>query len=254
MDFFQSEGHRIAFERFGDGPLVVLIHGFASNGRVNWVDTGWVETLTEVGYGVATLDNRGHGSSDKLYDPADYAPPEMARDALNLVAHLNAGRAALVGYSMGARIAAFAALAAPDRIAAAVFGGLGMNMVEGMSDSEEIAVALEAPSLEDVPKGVGRGYRLFAERTGSDLLALAACMRGNRRKARREDLEQLEVPVLVAVGGEDQVSGAAEPLAALMPKGEALVIEGRDHMKATGDKAFKAGVLGFFGRHYPPPA
>ena len=52
-------------------------------------------------------------------------------------------------------------------------------------------------------------------------------------------------PVLVAVGTKDDVAGAAAPLAALLPRGRALDIPGRDHMLAVGDKVFKAGVLAF---------
>ena len=50
----------------------MLVHGFASNTQVNWVNTGWVSTLTGAGRRVIALDNRGHGESAKLYDPADY--------------------------------------------------------------------------------------------------------------------------------------------------------------------------------------
>jgi pimeloyl-ACP methyl ester carboxylesterase len=254
MPMFVSEGYSLAYDTFGDGPLVLLDHGFASNGRVNWVETGWVDTLTAAGYRAAIIDNRGHGQSEKIYDPAAYAAADMALDALNLVGHLGAKRAALVGYSMGARIAAFAALAAPQTVAAAVFGGLGIKMVEGMADSDQIVEALEAPDLDAVTSRSGRAYRIFAERTGSDLKALAACMRSSRQAISAAALGQLEMPVLVAVGSDDTVGGAPEPLAALMPRGEAFRIEGRDHMRATGDKRFKAAVTGFFGRHYPANA
>ena len=254
MPFFVSEGYSLAYDTFGEGPLVLLDHGFASNGQVNWVETGWVAPLADAGYRVAILDNRGHGQSEKIYDPAAYGAADMARDALNLVAHLDAEKVALVGYSMGARIVAFAALAAPQTVAAAVFAGLGIKMVEGMADSDQIVAALEAPDLGAVTGRVGRAYRIFAERTGSDLKALAACARSPRQAVSAEALGRLDMPVLVAVGSEDSVGGAPVPLAALMPRGEAFVIEGRDHMRATGDGRFKAAVTAFLGRHYPATA
>ena len=61
-------------------------------------------------------------------------------------------------------------------------------------------------------------------------------------------LRGITQPALVAVGSEDVVGGPAEPLAALLPKGEALIIEGRDHMRATGDKQFKSGAIEFLKR------
>ncbi len=54
------------------GEPILLIHGFASNHRINWVGPRWVQTLTRAGRRVVALDNRGHGASQKLYAPADY--------------------------------------------------------------------------------------------------------------------------------------------------------------------------------------
>ena len=54
--------------------------------------------------------------SEKLYDPQAYATPRMARDAVNLLAHLGIGSADVMGYSMGARIGAFLVLAHRDRV------------------------------------------------------------------------------------------------------------------------------------------
>ena len=99
-----------------------------------------------------------------------------------LLDHLAIERADLMGYSMGAQIAAFFALAHPTRTLRDFLGGLGMQpSVEGVGLPEEIALALEAPSLADVTDPVGRTFRAFAEQTKSDLKALAACIRGSRQ-------------------------------------------------------------------------
>jgi pimeloyl-ACP methyl ester carboxylesterase len=63
------------------------------------------------------------------------------------------------------------------------------------------------------------------------------------------EVRKISVPVLVATGSEDIMAGASEPLAALLSKGEAFTIPKRDHMRATGDPAFKAAALAFLGRH-----
>ena len=86
VQFFESDGLRLAYidvaPRGRDrGEPILLIHGFASNHRVNWVNPRWVETLTHDGRRVIAFDNRGHGESDKLDDPGAYHSALMAGDA-----------------------------------------------------------------------------------------------------------------------------------------------------------------------------
>jgi pimeloyl-ACP methyl ester carboxylesterase len=245
MQRFGHDGVEIAFLDEGEGEPIVLVHGFASTAQVNWVHPGWVTTLTRAGRRVIALDNRGHGASSKLYDPAAYHSARMADDVRALLDHLGINRADVMGYSMGARITAFFALAHPARLRRAVLGGLGMHLVEGVGLPEEIAEALEAPSLADVHDPTGRTFRAFAEQTESDLAALAACIRGSRQVLTRAEVAQINAPVLVAVGSKDKVAGSAPELTALLPAGRALDIPGRDHMLAVGDRVFKEGVLSF---------
>ena len=248
MQSFRYDSVDIAFLDEGEGEPVVLIHGFASTAAVNWVNPGWVATLTRAKRRAIALDNRGHGASSKLYDPAAYHSAVMAEDVRALIDHLGIGRADVVGYSMGARIAAFLALAHPARVRSVVFGGLGERLIDGVGLPESIADALEAPSLAAVTDPQGKVFRAFAEQTGSDLKALAACIRGSRQVMSRADVAAIRMPALVAVGTRDEVAGSAQALAALLPNGRALAIPGRDHMLAVGDKAFKAGVLAFLAQ------
>ena len=245
MHKFDSDGVEIAYIDEGAGDPVVLVHGFASNATVNWGDPGWVRHLTGAGYRVVALDNRGHGRSEKLHDPKDYSGPIMARDVLRLMDHLGIEAAHVMGYSMGARIAAFLGLAAPGRVCSLIFGGLGGNMVRGMAGTGPIAKALEAPSIDDVANPTARTFRAFAEQTGSDLKALAACIRSSRDPLTAEDVGRLSCPVLVAVGTLDVMARPAGDLAKLIPGAKALDLEGRDHMKAVGDMAYKRGVTEF---------
>lgn len=251
MPSFVSSGLSLAYEVYGEGPPVLCIHGFASSGKVNWLDTGWVETLTGAGYQAITLDNRGHGASDKPHDPELYYPTDMAEDALALLDHLGIARAVVLGYSMGARIAAFLAFSHPERVAAAIFGGMGLNLINGLTDGNDIIAGLRAPALADLTHPTARQFRIFADHTGSDREALAACMETSRQPMARADVRRIEVPVLVAVGEADEMAGLPEPLAELLPHGEAVLIPKRDHMRATGDKVFKAAALAFLGRTFP---
>jgi pimeloyl-ACP methyl ester carboxylesterase len=248
MPVFTHDNIEIAFVDEGEGEPIVLVHGFASTKEVNWVAPGWVTTLTRAGRRVIALDNRGHGQSSKLYDPALYSTTLMAGDVRALLDHLGVARADVMGYSMGARIAAFLAVDHPGAVRSAILGGLGIRLVDGVGLPTSIADALEAPTLLDVPDQEGRMFRTFAEQTQSDLRALAACIRGSRQTLTRAQVAGIHAPVLVAVGTKDDVAGSARDLAALIPGAQAFDISDRDHMLAVGDKTFKQSVLDFLAQ------
>jgi pimeloyl-ACP methyl ester carboxylesterase len=242
---FNSDGVEIAYLDEGSGDPVLLVHGFASNVATNWVDTGWVKTLTGAGYRVVAYDNRGHGHSEKLYALEDYGAPIMAEDARRLLDHLGIKSAHVMGYSMGARISAFLAIAHPARVHSLVFGGLGINMVRGVAGTGPVAYALEAASIDEVTNPTARTFRAFAEQTKSDLKALAACIRSARAPITPDALAALRCPVLVVVGERDVIGGSATALASLIPGARGIALADRDHQKAVGDKGFKEAVLSF---------
>ena len=202
-------------------------------------NTNWIKTLNGAGFRVIAFDNRGHGQSEKLYDPGDYGAPTMAEDARRLLDHLGIARADIMGFSMGARIAAFLTFTHPERVRSVIFAGLGINMVKGVGAAEPIAAALETPNAEAIEDDNARGFRVFAEQTRSDRRALAACMRSSRDKVSPEQVAAIKVPVLVAVGTEDVIGGSGAELAAMIPGAEFLEIVGRDHMKSVGDLAIR---------------
>ncbi len=245
MQVFDSDGVNIAFRDHGEGEPVLLIHGFASNSNVNWVGPGWMQALADGGYRAIAIDNRGHGESEKLYDETAYGAPLMAEDARRLLDHLGIARAHVLGYSMGARIGAFLAINHPDRVKSLILSGMGINLVRGVGGAKPIAAALEADSPDDVKDDAARSFRLFADQTGSDRHALAACIRSSREPIAGEALAGTGVPILIAVGTEDVVAGSASALAALLPGAQVLDIPGRDHMRAVGDPVHKKGVLAF---------
>ncbi|HWK67101.1 MAG TPA: alpha/beta hydrolase [Rhizobiaceae bacterium] len=249
MQFFAHDGFDIGFIDEGQGEAVLLIHGFASTHMVNWVSPGWVKTLTDAGYRAIALDNRGHGASTKSYDPDDYTPDRMAGDAAALLGHLGLPRAHVMGYSMGARVAAFLALQEPAMVATLVFGGLGIGMVDGVGDWDPIATALLAGDPAEITTSRGRMFRAFADQTKSDRRALAACIATSRELLTEADMARITQPTLVAVGTKDDIAGDADELTALMPNAESFAIEGRDHMLAVGDRSFKERVLEFLRKH-----
>ena len=245
MPSFHNGDVEIAYLDEGEGDPIVLVHGFGSTKDVNWVYPGWVSELKRNGRRVIALDNRGHGDSEKLYDPDAYGIPTMAGDVTALMDHLNIERADIMGYSLGARMTAWLARYQPQRLRSAILGGIGIGLVEGGGPGENVAAALEAPSLDDVTDPVGRTFRAFADQTRSDRRALAACLRGSRGLMTKEEAAGIAVPVLIAVGTKDEIAGSAQALGKIIPGSQVLDIPNRDHMRAVGDKVYKAGVLEF---------
>jgi len=249
MPNFHNGAVEIAYLDEGEGDPIILVHGFASSKNVNWVYPTWVSELRKNGRRVIALDNRGHGESAKLYDAAQYSIPTMAGDVLALMDHLGIPQADIMGYSMGGRMTAWLGLNEPQRLRSAILGGIGIGgLIEGTGPGENVAEALEAPSLDDVTDPVGRTFRAFADQTRSDRKALAACLRGTRELMRRDQVARIDVPVLIAVGTTDDIAGSAKALGDIIPGSEVLDIPNRDHMRAVGDKVYKTGVIDFLSR------
>jgi pimeloyl-ACP methyl ester carboxylesterase len=245
MPTFTHDGTTIAYLDEGAGDPVLLVHGFASNKEVNWVFPGWIAPLKEAGYRVIALDNRGHGASTKYYETERYHIPEMTKDVIALLDHLKIAKADFVGYSMGARISAYAASHYPARVRSATLGGMGINLTRNVSSGDTVARALEAEKREDVTDKIGLDFRKFAEQTKSDLKALAALSRSHQRTVPREDTARIRVPVLIVVGTKDDVAGSGPELSELIPGSKFVALEDRDHMRTVGDMKFKQAVIDF---------
>jgi len=112
----RSEG-RIAYEVTGSGPLVVCLPGM---GELRSVYRFTVPALVAAGFRVATMDLRGHGDSDATF--SRYDDVAAGEDALALVERLG-GPAVLVGNSMGAGAAVWAAAEQPEAVSGLVLIG-----------------------------------------------------------------------------------------------------------------------------------
>ncbi|MHA2290465.1 MAG: alpha/beta fold hydrolase, partial [Promethearchaeota archaeon] len=102
MPYFDNEGIKIYYEIEGEGPPVVMVHGFSGNLENSWKETNWVKTLKD-SYQLILLDCRGHGESDKPHDETYYGQ-KMNEDIIKLMEYLSIEKANLFGYSMGAYI------------------------------------------------------------------------------------------------------------------------------------------------------
>ena len=249
MPTFDSAGVQIHYEVFGEGRPIVLVHGFAASLQSNWVAPGWIETLRPLRRVVA-LDCRGHGESDKPHDPAAYGHA-MQDDVVRLMDHLQIEKADLFGYSMGGAISMGLMVRYPERFASAVLGGVGGRAPRRGPDSP-VAHGMLAKDASEIEDPVAKGFRIFAERLGNDLKALAAVNQSNRFYD-VEALRNVTLPVLIVVGENDVLVGGAEPLAKAIPNARLLTIPGRDHLTVVPDERFKQAVVEFLSeRPYRP--
>lgn len=245
MAVFSSGGVEIAYEVEGQGQPILLIHGFSATAEDNWVRTGWVQALTRARFKVITFDLRGHGASQKLYEPEDYDIGKMAGDALALLDHLGIEKADLMGFSMGAGIAMRLAAAHGHRFGKVVLAGMGGRALEPARPGNPIAEALEAADPSTVEDRSARAFRLYAEKLGQDLKAIAACAKERRRSGAREAAEAVGNEVLVIAGARDDLAGDPRVLAEIMPNARAEIIPGTDHMFALPNPMFKGAVMDF---------
>jgi pimeloyl-ACP methyl ester carboxylesterase len=107
----EIDGVGIHYEVTGDGPPVVLIHGFPDTGRL-WRHQ--VPALADAGFKVIVPDMRGYGRSDKPESVEAYALPFLAGDVVNVLADAGESRAHVVGHDWGAAVAWGLGSLAPD--------------------------------------------------------------------------------------------------------------------------------------------
>jgi pimeloyl-ACP methyl ester carboxylesterase len=243
---FDSDGVRLHYELHGPeaGPPVVLVHGFASDYRLNWVGTRWQETMVGAGYRVIGLDCRGHGLSAKPHDSSAYTMDVMAADVINLLDELRIPSTRYLGYSMGGRIGLQAVVDFPDRVRSAVLGGIGMS--GAIEEAQQIARALRGGEAEG-PSALS--FQRFASaREINDLEALATCMEGMARSAAVDPkrLAAVTTPILVVVGDRDEVARDAAQLAESIPSARLVTIPGRDHLGTVPARQFKEAAVAFF--------
>ncbi len=252
MATVNSNGVEIDYERMGDGPQIVLVHGLASSKHGNWNQSGWYDFLTGAGREVIALDCRGHGRSGKPHESTAYDGSQMADDVLAVMNAAGVEKADLMGYSMGGGISLALVTREPSRFYSVVIGGAGANVGGDPARRHSIAAALRAPAGERIENQTAFGFRRFAQQSNNDLEALAAVMSSNRAMgATDEALSGLRLPMLVVVGDEDEALPGARRLASIVPGAELVVLAGENHLSAVGDARYKEAVGRFLARHSP---
>lgn len=126
MPYINNNGIKIYYETEGEGPPIVMIHGFAANIEQNWKQTNWIHTLKE-NYQLILIDCRGHGKSDKPHEESYYGYQKMTKDIIEIMEHLSIEKANFFGYSMGAYMTFQLLLHKPELLISAILGGFVLN-------------------------------------------------------------------------------------------------------------------------------
>jgi pimeloyl-ACP methyl ester carboxylesterase len=264
--FFDSVGVRIRYIEEGWGEPVILVHGYTSNADAQWTRTGVLQALA-ARYRVIAPDARGHGSSGKPHDPAQYGP-EMGLDILRLLNHLDITRAHIVGYSMGAHIVAQLVTTHPERFLTATLGGAPGRFSWSLEDQQRVegeAVEMEEGLLRsqilrlwphgEPPPTEERVRELSATQlAGQDPRALAAVRRSNPAQVvTLAQMAAVTVPTLGVVGTADPYLRQFVELKAVMPQLDLVTIEAASHGSALGRPEFSQAVLAFLRAHSQTP-
>lgn len=243
-----GDGFRIATYSWGelDAPVVVVVHGFASSTKDNWVATGWVRDLLRAGYRVIGLDQRGHGASDKPHEAGDYDLRQLAADVETVLDTYLVDEAFYVGYSLGARVGWEVIQDISDRIPRAVLGGVPDGIPLERLDIDQVRAYVEEGT--PVTHRVTQNYIALTERVpGNDLRALLAIALG-MRTSHTMDPDPGHAPtqpVMFATGTEDAVIEGSRALAAACPQGRFVEIPARHHFNAPGSRVFREAALAF---------
>ena len=244
-----GDGLRLHVARSGDGPPLVLLHGFTGSTE------SWEPLRAALGDRVATLavDLPGHGHSGAPEDPARYALCRFADDLARALDALDVRRAAVLGYSMGGRAALRFALQHPQRVAALVLESASPGLADVRERTERHAADL---ALADTIERDGVGAfvdewerlplwasqaalperaraRLRAQRLRNHAHGLANSLRGGGAGAEppvTERLGALRMPGLVVAGALDaKYVAIGRLLAAAMPRARLDLVPGAGH-------------------------
>ena len=259
MPFFDNEGVKIYYEIEGEGPPVIMIHGFASNLESNWKLANWVKVLKD-DYRLILLDCRGHGKSDKPHDESLYGQ-KMSEDVVKLMEHLSIEKANFLGYSMGAYLTFRLLLREPSLFISAILGGFVLNFNQDekqrLAFKENTMRRVEAfmvDNIDDVKDPMARAFRQFAELGGNDLKALAAVTAGTLQERSemtslpaqiKEELKSIKTPVMTVVASNELIQGDKTLIAQLVPDACHFQIQGKDHLTVVPDPKFHMVVKAF---------
>jgi pimeloyl-ACP methyl ester carboxylesterase len=237
--FVSFDGTKINYEMQGEGPPVVLIHGYIVDGSM-WKKSTVYQSLLDAGYMVIVPDLRGNGLSDKPHTLAAYQNDAEARDIMALMAHLHFKKYDVVGYSRGAIITA-RLLVLDKNVQNAVLGGMGADFTNPDWVRPKMfkeAFAGQAAKWPEIKQAI-----LYAKSIGADTTALSL-MQEAQPVTTAKALKRISKPVLIISGDQDTDNGKAADLAALLSNSTLKTVPGT-HNNTSASEGFAEAVLQF---------
>jgi pimeloyl-ACP methyl ester carboxylesterase len=230
MPFANNQGVCIHYEVEGNGPPLVLQHGF-SDSLQTWYELGYVDGLKS-DYRLILVDARGHGKSDKPHEPEAYKPESNAADVVWVLTDLGISRAHFFGYSMGGWIAFAMAQHAFEHVHSLVIGGGNPTppvLPDAFLDALQQRGAEAIPDLWGVPLQPSLKARLLA----NDAQALIAYrIQRLASPGFAQVLPRMTMPCLVFAGEADPVYPANKEFVARMPNATFFSLPGLNHPEA----------------------
>jgi pimeloyl-ACP methyl ester carboxylesterase len=239
--YVSFDGTRISYSELGQGPVVILLHGFFGNADINWFQPGIAQQIAAEGYRVITPDLRGHGASSFEAAPDDWPADAVARDQIALVVHLGEAPYATVGYSMGA-ISALRFHLLSRNTGRLILGGIGDSAADEFNRDRNTAfrAAINAAiNGEETP--AAKMILARAKATGGSLTGYLGALTA-RTYTSADLLATFDVPTLILTGDQDLDNGSGPGLAAKIPGARYQQLSGT-HLTAVIDPALPAAII-----------
>lgn len=248
MARLDRDGVQIHYEVTGNGPAVLLTHGFSASAHMF---AGVAADLADAGHTAVTWDIRGHARSDSPADPAAYSAALAVGDMVAVLDAAGVDRAVVLGHSLGGYLSLELLLAHPGRVRALVLVGTGpgYRQDEARDDwnrmAERMGAAFETRGLD----ALGRSEEVAAG-VHRDARGLALAARGilTQRDGRvMAALPGIAVPTLVVVGEHDApFVGSARYMAGKIPGARLAVVPAAGHAPNISQPAAFAAELRSF--------
>lgn len=236
-------------------PPILLLHGFGSSSKQNWVATGWVRFLNEAGRTVIMVDLPGHGDSAASPDAGAYAPSRMRADILQALADERViplrdtdptSGVDIIGYSLGSRLAWEFGATQPELVRRMVLGGPGTADPLAAFDLESAERYLAGgPAVQDT--STADLLRMAQQIPHHDLSALLAMVTAVKTEPFDPQGAVPRMPVLLVAGDQDGYAAGIEDLRDWAPNAAITALPGRNHSNAITARTFKDAALEFLG-------
>ncbi|WP_411373602.1 alpha/beta fold hydrolase [Arthrobacter sp. MPF02] len=236
---------------------VLLLHGFSSSSKLNWEDTGWIQSLLQAGRRVITVDLPGHGRSGAPEDRDSYSPSRIRADLLQAafdagVRPLQEGEPGsgldVVGYSLGSRLAWEFGATQPEIVHRLVLGG--PNVADPLAEFDLIAAQdYLADGTPIADESTARLLKMALLLPSNNIFALLSLVEAIKAEPYDPAEAVPHVPMLLVAGDQDERIGSLDKLAELAAgagaTAEQLVLPGRNHTNAVTSRAFKQAAIDF---------